>query len=759
MRRPQCTKGQRRTFFVLLVAVVVSIPALATAECRFEVRNEPGEPSVLIRGASRQLLRMSIQGDDCVKQVRAGSTVLRLRDPASKMEVKGTVDRLSRTNEAVIRFEAISRAIPKEPLDWDVLVANERIGVARLQGDEITVGPVSVSYKDPLLDQKQNGQTSKDTTTGLSIAVTNPLIDARRREGAVTHGDIINSVSIDLPPALSATSDLNLGVWTLRFSSWGGDVYFAECRQLGKENGNMGQQVFLQERSASAGTDALWQSRGCELLRINPIVFEVSRRESSPLIIELQLQGQGGELLVMPLTLAAQSRRESLPLPISNITETSCETQAKPEQTLAQADTAQSEARAAQRELLSEQQTLTGMVAENSLRTQQIDFIRLASADNARQLQFLTSRLELAEKSPSGKNGEEATKLRQAIEEAHQDEQAAQDRLRQLKEEDRLAQGHLSDLKTKVDELVPAAEKKRVKAIELTSNAAKEIEGAKKKVLLNGSVRSLKNDDALRNGDCRLSLKQTSPLLLDSDLLELYGPQAINVVVVRNGDNADGSTLWTIEGPDAEFVLSPPLAESTPDKPYTIRAQISEQDSVVVYRPGAFAARQDGVRTGRDYSYEAKLRPRGPFGFNGPSNSVRYFLTVPLNVTGLRFPANPRDLTASSDAGHVQVTTLQAGLLGAVEPWDYDSGRPLWAVPLRFMAGMNLVDLNGGRFVPSILAGVSVTAPLLDSPSQFGTSVAIGIFWEADLRDEHPLETSHALITLGLNIFSLFAAE
>ena len=76
----------------------------------------------------------------------------------------------------------------------------------------------------------------------------------------------------------------------------------------------------------------------------------------------------------------------------------------------------------------------------------------------------------------------------------------------------------------------------------------------------------------------------------------------------------------------------------------------------------------------------------------------------------------------------VQVTPLKVGLLLGFEPWDYDRGKHLWPIPVRFLLGWHAVDLINTYFSPSLLAGASVTLPLIESPSQLNTSLALGAF-------------------------------
>ncbi len=100
------------------------------------------------------------------------------------------------------------------------------------------------------------------------------------------------------------------------------------------------------------------------------------------------------------------------------------------------------------------------------------------------------------------------------------------------------------------------------------------------------------------------------------------------------------------------------------------------------------------------------------------------------------------------------MATLRSGVLLTIEPWDYNRGANFFAIPLRLQVGMHLADLAQATFTPSVLVGISAAMPLLESQSKFTqTSVGIGLFYENDLRDR----TSHMLLTIGLNLLSLFS--
>lgn len=111
------------------------------------------------------------------------------------------------------------------------------------------------------------------------------------------------------------------------------------------------------------------------------------------------------------------------------------------------------------------------------------------------------------------------------------------------------------------------------------------------------------------------------------------------------------------------------------------------------------------------------------------------------------------------------MTKIQAGALAALEPWNYDTGKNPWPVPVRFVTGMNFYDISNGNFAPSWLTGLSFTLPIIDlqkgvAEDQLSSDVALGMFWEADIG-EHQWDShgNHFLITLGLNVFSLFGSK
>jgi hypothetical protein len=263
-----------------------------------------------------------------------------------------------------------------------------------------------------------------------------------------------------------------------------------------------------------------------------------------------------------------------------------------------------------------------------------------------------------------------------------------------------------------------------------------------------------------------------------------YGPQNLLITVTRQGVSGKWEGLWTVEPstwtcnrwadnglpkpasltyrPVASLALAVPQAnQEGGDTPYSVHVQGAALAPNVAYLDGTVAPGTGGVQPlSPENQFDVRLRPPGLFGFpysHGGMNtgrSVRMFVTIPVDGVALRTPASLRDLRSSSDNTGIQIATLRSGVLLTVEPWDYNKGANFFAVPLRFQIGMHLIDLGKGSFTPSFLVGASAAIPLVESQSKFTqTSVGIGLFYENDLRDQ----SSHALLTVGLNLLSLFS--
>jgi hypothetical protein len=268
---------------------------------------------------------------------------------------------------------------------------------------------------------------------------------------------------------------------------------------------------------------------------------------------------------------------------------------------------------------------------------------------------------------------------------------------------------------------------------------------------------SIENDDVER-GKCNVTFSRDWLSTAERNAFAQYGPQLVSITVHRDGSETDkdGSAQWTIRNASDSVGLPAPKTGTDGDAFYHVQIQTVTDSPRHPYRSGAAPADELGRTAGQ--RFEAVLRPRGPFSW-WPL-PVRTFFTIPLNVTSMRFPASPIDLRSSSSRSQYQVLTLDAGVLFAIEPWNYSRAKNLFPVPIRLLTGFNIVNLSAGSLDPSFVVGGSLTAPLVDSGSQFGTSLALGGFYEIDLREQSPwAHGRHFLLTFGINLFSLAGAK
>lgn len=151
-----------------------------------------------------------------------------------------------------------------------------------------------------------------------------------------------------------------------------------------------------------------------------------------------------------------------------------------------------------------------------------------------------------------------------------------------------------------------------------------------------------------------------------------------------------------------------------------------------------------------DNTFEARIRTRGLYGFG---SDIRVFFTIPVSLVGVRFPASPSELSSSSSSRLAQISTLSAGLLIGMEPWDYRFARSKLPLPVRPQAGFHVVDVLERNRGIAALAGVTTTVPALDIADT--VSLNVGVFYENDLREDHPLLTGHRLLfTSSINFLA-----
>lgn len=236
----------------------------------------------------------------------------------------------------------------------------------------------------------------------------------------------------------------------------------------------------------------------------------------------------------------------------------------------------------------------------------------------------------------------------------------------------------------------------------------------------------------------------------------MYGPQRIQIKITQDGESSTDTWIYDPNGNSDEWPLRVKNFKSSRNQSsiYEIEAAIIDKADKGNVDGVSY---QFGTTSQNDRVFSCQLRPTGLFALPRTSN-LRIFVTVPVDVTAIRFPGSAIDLRRSSANPLVQVQALKAGLLFGFEPWDYDRGKTLWPIPVRFLVGFHAVDLITTYFSPSLLAGVSLTVPVIESSSLLSTSLALGAFYGYDLREPKEV-ASHFLLTLGFNFFSLFGAK
>lgn len=266
---------------------------------------------------------------------------------------------------------------------------------------------------------------------------------------------------------------------------------------------------------------------------------------------------------------------------------------------------------------------------------------------------------------------------------------------------------------------------------------------------------------ALAGEEVTLFMNAQSRILINR-LKEHYGQQQATIFVYTDPSKRAASAHKANFNASLSGHLRIPIDfgddHPSADSPYHIDVEIQ---SMMTNEAASADLNQHPSQT-----YKSTLRPKGPFGYphhrgSLGSRSVRVFATIPLDFTAIRFPAAGLDLQKTSDSTIAQISTLTTGLLLTAEPWDYARGTTMFVLPFRFQAGMLLSNWYKGVFHPSTFLGGSITLPLFRGTKQTDTDLALGAGWEVDLRSGYQDfgSRNHLLVTLGLNIFSLFGAQ
>jgi hypothetical protein len=262
------------------------------------------------------------------------------------------------------------------------------------------------------------------------------------------------------------------------------------------------------------------------------------------------------------------------------------------------------------------------------------------------------------------------------------------------------------------------------------------------------------DDDALERGRCQLridygKLTTTSPNL--GRFLDVYGDQALEITVARGKKKASFTVVVVPTDPAVSVPLVAPEEAADESGPYHVSVRLVAGRKDVHYRNPLPSAATDQVEDPR-LTFHATLRPRGRHGFTYP---VRMYVTFPVTPVTLRFPPRAAMLSASSQSSMVQVETVRAGAMFAIEPWDYDSDRNPLRLPISLQGGLSFLRFQDKPVQFSLLMGVSLDFPIIDK-SYTETSIAIGVFYEIGLEERWRDANRGYVITAGLDLFRAF---
>ncbi|XXT22741.1 hypothetical protein WME94_14425 [Sorangium sp. So ce429] len=243
-----------------------------------------------------------------------------------------------------------------------------------------------------------------------------------------------------------------------------------------------------------------------------------------------------------------------------------------------------------------------------------------------------------------------------------------------------------------------------------------------------------------------------------------FGPQRL-VVSVRRDGNEIATKRWDVNPGQPTWLELPHGTDTQRGSLYTVEVRVAARPTSEVVYAAATAdtgSVQEGDIPQAELRFSAQLRSRGQFGFKPAIRSndvfvgVRAYATIPVQLAGIRFPAATSELRASSDPERSQFMTPRTGLLGVIEPWNYDTGQNPWPLNLALSGGVLAVELTEPRIAISTLLGVQVKAPFLNNDSgQLTSAFALGAFWEHGVEEKE----NRLLVTFGANVLSLFAGN
>lgn len=141
---------------------------------------------------------------------------------------------------------------------------------------------------------------------------------------------------------------------------------------------------------------------------------------------------------------------------------------------------------------------------------------------------------------------------------------------------------------------------------------------------------------------------------------------------------------------------------------------------------------------------------------------LRGYLTATIPAPLQRWPNSGRSIDTSSAYRTVENLTVQAGVLGVIEPWNFDRNEAMWKGILspQFNIGFLLLSVPGTTadsriFVPSFVTGLGLRLPLASKPDATTETTTGFLLWYERSRGARGLPVNSLILGFNINLASL----
>ena len=184
------------------------------------------------------------------------------------------------------------------------------------------------------------------------------------------------------------------------------------------------------------------------------------------------------------------------------------------------------------------------------------------------------------------------------------------------------------------------------------------------------ACRDRAKEQALNSRSLELSSLSDADAKSRALLNPLFGPQRLLVTFKRDGAEI-ASQLWDVDPSARNWLVLPKAADEKRGALYDVEVRVAAKASGGIrYRKAEADEGRASLLPRSELRYHVRLRSRGLFGFKQPwanrSIGARVYATIPVQLTGFRFPAAPNEVASSSDPKSFQYLTPRVGVLGVV---------------------------------------------------------------------------------------------